>query len=219
VATDGTGKLDPPRLWSSPAAAGTTPTTSSAGAAGSDGEHRELAALGPAVRAVVRQVLGAPANDADVDDCASDVFRRALEHRDRLRPGAPLRFWVLGIARHVALDARRARRRALARTGSQPRDAAADPGASPDHDPSSLDRIADGTPGPDQRLELAERADRLHAALRRLPEDQRRAILLYAEGHGYREIGERLSVPLGTICTWISRARQGLSRALKDDTQ
>jgi len=219
VATDRTGKPDPPRLWSAPAPPGTETTTTTGGAPADDDAHRELAGLGPAVRAVVRRVLGAPANDADVDDCASDVFRRAIEHRDRLRPGAPLRFWLLGIARNVALDARRARRRALARTGLEARGAAADPGASPDNDPSPLDRIADGTPGPEQRLELAERAVRLHAALRTLPEDQQRAMLLYAEGHGYREIGERLSVPLGTICTWISRARQGLSRALKDDHQ
>jgi RNA polymerase sigma-70 factor (ECF subfamily) len=126
---------------------------------------------------------------------------------------------VLGIARNVALDTRRSRRRALARTGAESRDVPAHDGASPDDDSSPIDRIADGTPGPDQRLELAERADRVHAALRTLPADQQRAMLLYAEGHGYREISERLSVPLGTICTWISRARQGLSRALKDDRQ
>ena len=174
--------------------------------------------LGPAVRAVVRHVLGS-ASDADVDDCASDVFRRAIEHRDRLRPGAPLRFWVLGIARNVALDARRARRRALARAVAQTPDGAGQGGDSLDTDPSPVERIADGTPGPEQRLELAERAGRLDAALRTLPDDQRRAVLLYAEGHGYQEIGHRLSAPLGTICTWISRARQGLARALKDDRQ
>ena len=183
-----------------------------------NGTDHELATLGPAVRAVVRHVLGAPAPDADVDDCASEVFRRAIEHRARLQPGTSLRLWVLGIARNVGLDARRARRRALARTGPdrQP-SSGSDASATSDNDPSPLERIADGSPGPDQRLELVERADRLQAALRALPEEQRRAVLLYAEGYGYREIGDRLSAPLGTICTWISRARQGLARALKDD--
>lgn len=209
MATDGTVKVGPPELWS-----GTRDR-----ARPEPGDHHELAALGPAVRAVVRHVLGAPAHDdADVDDCAGEVFRRAIEHRARLEPGTSLRLWVLGIARNVGLDARRARRRALARSGpEQQSDPSADPSAAPENDPAPLERIADGAPGPDQRLELVERADRLQAALRALPEEQRRAVLLYAEGYGYREIGDRLSAPLGTICTWISRARQGLARALKDD--
>jgi RNA polymerase sigma-70 factor (ECF subfamily) len=181
------------------------------------GDSNELAVLAPAVRGVVRYVLGGSANDGDVDDCAGEVFKRAIEHRSRLQPGTSLRLWVLGIARNVALDARRARRRALARSGPQQSPASSDADTAADDAPSPLDRIADGTPGPDQRFELAERADRVQAALRALPEDQRRAVLLYAEGYGYREIGERLSAPLGTICTWISRARQGLSRSLKDD--
>jgi DNA-directed RNA polymerase specialized sigma24 family protein len=47
-----------------------------------------------------------------------------------------------------------------------------------------------------------------------LPQEQRRAILMHAEGHGYREIGESMSVPIGTICTWISRARRALATSL-----
>jgi MFS family permease len=52
--------------------------------------------------------------------------------------------------------------------------------------------------------------------LAELPEPQRRALFLHAEGLGYREIAAQLAVPIGTICTWISRGRQGLARALKD---
>jgi RNA polymerase sigma factor (sigma-70 family) len=208
VATDGTTNVAPPELGSG----GSTAARREPGV-----NDQELAVLVPAVRGVVRYVLGGSANDVDVDDCAGEVFKRAIEHRSRLEPGTSLRLWVLGIARNVGLDARRARRRALARSGPQSPAASSDAGAASDDEPSALDRIADGTPGPDQRLELAQRADRLQAALRALPEDQRRAVLLYAEGYGYREIGERLSAPLGTICTWISRARQGLSRTLKED--
>jgi RNA polymerase sigma-70 factor (ECF subfamily) len=185
-----------------------------------DRDHgREISGLRPAVRAVVRCVLGAPANDFDVDDCASEAFRRAIEHRDRLEHGQPVRPWVLAIARNVALDARRARRRALARSagGSVRADLRSDAGAASDDDQSPFDLIADAAPGPDRRLEIVERGNRLRAALQALPEEQRRAVLLHAEGYGYRDIGERLSAPLGTICTWISRARQGLARALKDD--
>jgi RNA polymerase sigma factor (sigma-70 family) len=183
------------------------------------GLHEPLVMLGPAVRGLVRHVLGAISADADVDDCAAETFRRALEYRNRLERGAPLRPWVLGIARNVALDARRARRLALARSHQdRSRDSSGDrTDSAADADQPALDRIADGKPGPEHQMELAERANRLQAALDRLPDDQRRALLLHAEGYGYREIGERLSAPLGTICTWISRARQGLARALTSD--
>ena len=78
-------------------------------------DQHALAALEPAVRGIVAYVLGVRPQTADVEDCTSEVFRRALEGRDKLLPGAPLRPWVLGIARNVALDARRSRARALKR--------------------------------------------------------------------------------------------------------
>jgi RNA polymerase sigma-70 factor (ECF subfamily) len=160
-----------------------------------------LVALGPAVRAVARWLLGGEASPADIDDCTGEVFRRAIEglHAGRLAAGAPLRPWVLGIARNVSADTRRARTRARARAAESP---------------IALESLVDGRPGADHALELAERARRIRAALDQLPPDQRRAVLLHAEGFGYREIGERLSRPLGTVCTWIARARRGLARAL-----
>jgi DNA-directed RNA polymerase specialized sigma24 family protein len=78
-----------------------------------------------------------------------------------------------------------------------------------------LEGIADEAPGAHHHLEVAERARRLQAALSALPHEQRRAILMHAEGHSYREIGESMSVPIGTVCTWISRARSGLESALR----
>ncbi len=159
---------------------------------------QELAALRPAIVAVARHVLGFVASSAEVDDCIAEVFRRVFENRERRAPTMPLRPWALGIARHVCLDARRAQRRARARA----------------EDPALLEAIADEAPGAQHQLEVAERARRLQAALGALPPEQRRALLMHAEGHGYREIGEMMSVPIGTVCTWISRARHALASAL-----
>jgi RNA polymerase sigma-70 factor (ECF subfamily) len=172
-------------------------------------DQHALAALEPAVRGLVAYLLGARPQTADVEDCTSEVFRRALESREKLLPGAPLRPWVLGIARNVALDARRTRARALKRSELRRDDDAED--AVP-----ALERLPDLGPAPDDRVVQAERGRRLQCALSGLPEEQRRALLLHAEGLGYREIAERLTVPMGTVCTWISRGRQALSLALKD---
>jgi RNA polymerase sigma-70 factor (ECF subfamily) len=169
-----------------------------------------FAALRPVVRALVAHVLGARSGDADVEDCTSEAFRRAIEGRHRLEDGAPVRPWLLGIARHVALDARRARVRALQRAA---------PGRVADDDdmPPLLDQLPSSAPDPLERAQSAERSARLQAALARLPHDQRRALTLHADGLAYREIAVELSVPIGTVCTWIARARSGLSRALNED--
>jgi RNA polymerase sigma factor (sigma-70 family) len=174
-----------------------------------------LSELRPAVRALVAHVLGARQGDADVDDCTSEAFRRALEGLTRLRSGAPLRPWLLGIAHHVALDARRARARALARSAGVL--------AYEDHNRDSYDdvlaNVHDKSPDPHEQIELAERRHRLQAAMHGLPEEQRRALFLCAQGLCYREIASELAVPIGTVCTWIARARQHLARTLNDQRE
>jgi RNA polymerase sigma factor (sigma-70 family) len=166
-----------------------------------------LVALRPAVRALVAHVLGARLGEADVEDCTSEAFRRALEGHGRLIDGAALRPWLLGIARHVALDALRSRMRELQRNAPAVRESSAD-GVEP------IDRLAHNALGPHERAELAERTRHLQRALAALPEPQRRALALHAEGQGYREIALVLEVPIGTVCTWIARARRALARGL-----
>ncbi|HEY3594827.1 MAG TPA: sigma factor, partial [Polyangiaceae bacterium] len=86
-----------------------------------------LAALRPAVRALLGHVLAVPPGHPDVDDCESEVYRRAVEGHGRVDPGLPLKPWLLGIARHVALDAHRARRRTARRAGGESADEEGDP--------------------------------------------------------------------------------------------
>jgi RNA polymerase sigma factor (sigma-70 family) len=172
-------------------------------------EQAALAALRPAVRALVARVLGVHLDQPDVDDCTGEAFRRALEGDGRRIPGSPLRPWVLGIARHVALDARRARARAKQRTEVFAH-------AHGEDAPEPLDRLPVAAPDPYEHAWLAERTQRLRRALGRLPEAQRRALMLHAAGHGYREIADELSIPIGTVCTWIARARQALALSMGD---
>jgi len=173
--------------------------------------HDQAATLEPAVRALLARVLREPADHPDVRDGCHEVFRRALEGAERVRPGEPVRPWVLGIARHVALDAIRARRRARSRAATDPRERAPEA-------PDLVEQLADQAPGPDTLLEIGEDARRAQAALERLAPEQREVLwLLHVEGLGYREIGERMGIPLGTVCTWIMRGRQKLQRVLEEE--
>ncbi len=173
---------------------------------------REVAELRPVVRAVVSCVLREPLDHADVEDCTSEALRRALEAKTADVKG-PLRPWVLGIARHVALDAIRARQKQRARTVTVAEDA-----------PSStnlvMDRLIDPGEGADEQIESAERAARVRRVLETLPEGPRRALsLFHLEGLSYQEIGVRLEVPLGTVATWVTRGRKAMAEALEDQAR
>lgn len=170
---------------------------------------QQAAALRPLVRAVVACVLREPQDHADVEDCTNEAMRRAVEGQAQLR--GPVRPWVLGIARHVALDALRARQKQRARSVAVPDDAPS--GAS-----AVIDRLIDPAAAPDEQLEIAERAARVRRVLSRLPEGPRKALeAFHLEGLSYQDIAARLGVPLGTVATWVTRGRKAMAEELEDE--
>jgi RNA polymerase sigma factor (sigma-70 family) len=167
--------------------------------------QQQAAALRPLVVAVVAAVLAESRTHPDVEDCTHEVLRRAIEGRANLRPGEALTPWVVGIARHVALDARRSRGRARART--EP--------TRPDDSSPAIDRAVDPKPGPFERLADAERTSKILGAMDGLAEGPRQALTLFhLEGLPYDEIARRLGVPLGTVATWVTRGRKAVALVL-----
>jgi RNA polymerase sigma factor (sigma-70 family) len=168
----------------------------------------ETAALRQVVAAVVACVLGERRDHPDVEDCTHEALSRALAGRSRLREGEPFRPWVIGIARHVALDALRGRKRA------RRYEAQGAPSAE-ESAPVWLEWVPDPTPGPEERTASAERAVRLERALLSFPEEQRRALVMFhVDGVGYHDIAKRLGVPLGTVATWLARGRRLLAESV-----
>jgi RNA polymerase sigma-70 factor (ECF subfamily) len=171
--------------------------------------QNQAAELRPLVRAVVACVLREPPDHADVEDCTSEAMRRALEGQSQLR--GPVRPWVLGIARHVALDTLRARQKQRARNVDVNEDA-------PSSTTAIIDRLADPGAGADEQIERAERAAKVRRVLDRLPDGPRRALeAFHMEGLSYQEISARLGVPLGTVATWVNRGRKAMADALEDE--
>jgi RNA polymerase sigma-70 factor (ECF subfamily) len=189
------------------------PPPSSSPKVGEVSFERATAELRPLVRAVVASMVGARRDDPDVEDCTSETLRRALEGRARLRDGEPMRPWVTGIAKHIALDALRARKRDRMRAA--PRN---DDGAPPSTD--AVERVPDAAPTPFDHLATAERDHVIRRALDRLPEGQRRALrMFHMEGLAYQEIAQRLGVPLGTVATWVTRARKAVAETIRQETE
>jgi RNA polymerase sigma factor (sigma-70 family) len=169
---------------------------------------RDLGALTQLVRAVIAAVLHENRDHADVEDCASETMRRAVEGKARLRPGEPLRPWVIGIARHVALDALRARKRQSLRRAREPREG-------DDERPPLYEDLPDPSPSPFERLARAQQNEKIRRAMNDLPEGQRQALTMFhVDGLGYQEIAGKLDVPLGTVATWVSRGRKAMASAL-----
>ena len=65
-------------------------------------------------------------------------------------------------------------------------------------------------PPPDQRLDVAEQADRLQKALQQLPVAEREVIMLrHFSDMSFSQIAEVMDTPLGTA---LARAHRGLAR-------
>jgi RNA polymerase sigma factor (sigma-70 family) len=129
-------------------------------------------------------------------DVAQEAMLRALRYVHSFRGGEP-RPWLLGIVRNVWTDLR-------ARSGVNDR---------PLDDVG--DRAADG-PDPEESALAGDRRRHVAAALAALPVDSREILVLREiEDLSYKEIGQVLGLPIGTVMSRLARAREKLAAELR----
>ncbi|MBV8386561.1 MAG: sigma-70 family RNA polymerase sigma factor, partial [Acidimicrobiia bacterium] len=81
--------------------------------------------------------------------------------------------------------------------------------------PDDPDWVLPPTRGADEALAAEALPDDVQAALARLPEDFRAAVVLCdVAGRSYQEIGESLGIPVGTVRSRIHRGRAMLRKLL-----
>ena len=159
------------------------------------GDDRALAEafdrLGPAVYGGAYRVLG---DDAAAQDVVQDVFVELWSHPGRYDPAAgPLRAYLVLLGRHRAVDIVRSELRRVARQ---------------EHSHRLVPRQPDPTPL-DETME-SEAAAAVRAAVRRLPDGQRRIVeLAYFDGLTCREAAKVAGIPEGTA---KSRLRLALAK-------
>ncbi len=133
------------------------------------------------------------------EEIVQQAFVRAYERIGQLEPGRPFAPWFL---RSVANDALKAVQRGR-RTVSL--EAAVDGRA------GLADLLADPTPGPEQAVEEAERADEVWSAVQRLPAEQRAAVVLrYYTGLSDVEIAAETATAWPTVRWRLHAARRRL---------
>jgi RNA polymerase sigma-70 factor (ECF subfamily) len=139
---------------------------------------------------------------AAAEDLAQETFVKVLNALDSYRPEYRFSSWIFKIANNAAID--HLRRREL---DTLSLDGAPDAVTASEVEATAL-QAADRGPSPLAELESRELGTAIEQAVARLRPDYRACILLrHVEGRAYEEIAEALDLPLGTVKTYIHRAR------------
>lgn len=176
--------------------AGTTPRKRGSDAPPPDGSEAgfrdQLVAVIPHLRAFARSLCKDP---TQADDLAQEALAKAWKARDSFEPGTSLKAWTFMILRNQFYSEKRRSWR------SAPLDA----------------EVAENTlvasDNPTAPMELLE----LRAALNKLPDDQREALILVgAGGMAYEEAAQVCQCAVGTIKSRVSRARRALENLMNE---
>ena len=139
------------------------------------------------------------------EDLAQDTFIKVLNNIDRYRPEFKLSSWLFKIANNVTIDHLRRRQLATVSLDGSPHAATA-----AEAQATSLDVESRGQSAL-EAIESRELGGAIEEAIGRLRPEYRSCILLrHVEGLAYEEISEQLNLPLGTVKTYIHRARNEL---------
>ena len=144
----------------------------------------------PHMRAAYNLARWLVRNDQDAEDIVQESFLKAFNAQESFR-GSEAKTWMLAIVRNTAMDFRRRFKAGLAvPLGEQ--------GYEPEDD----------SPDPESALVAESRREQVRQAISHLAPEFREAIVLREiEGLSYREMASALGIPMGTVMSRLSRAR------------
>jgi RNA polymerase sigma-70 factor (ECF subfamily) len=174
---------------------------------GSEAAYREL--LRRYERPIFSLVFRMVRDRELAEDLAQETFVKALNALDSYRPEFKFSSWIFKIANNAAIDhLRRRELDTLSLEGS--------PHAStPDAIEATALQIGARQESPLDTVEAKELGKQIETAIGKLRPEYRACILLrHVDGRPYEEIAEILGLPLGTVKTYIHRARNELRVAL-----
>lgn len=145
----------------------------------------DLTAEIPYLRRFARALTGDPAL---ADDLVQDCVERAMVKSHLYDPTRPLRAWLYTVLRNIHVSGLRRERRA------------------------GIVKTVDDLTDPEVMLRPTQEGETLFlqvaSALDRLPDQQREVVILVAvEEMSYRDVADITGVPVGTVMSRLSRAR------------
>ena len=174
---------------------------------GSEKAYREL--LGRYQRPVFSLVYRMVRDRELAEDLAQETFVKVFNHLESYNPKYKFSSWIFKIASNLAIDhLRKKELDTVSLDGSRNARTA-------DEVESTRISVASTDENPEELLEARELGDEIEAAIGQLRAEYRTAIVLrHVEGRPYEEIAEIMEIPLGTVKTYIHRARMELRELL-----
>lgn len=143
------------------------------------------------------------------EDLAQDTFIRAFDNLGKYDPAYKFSSWLFKVGHNLTVD--HIRRRELDTVSIH---GAPDAVTSDQQEATSVS-LESEFERPDELLEARQLGASIEEAIDRLRPEYRTAILLrHVEGYSYDEISEVMEIPLGTVKTYIHRARAELQDML-----
>ena len=156
------------------------------------------------------RLLSQQGGSEEARDAAQEAFVRAYTSIASFDPRQPFSAWVLRIARNHCIDLLRRRRPTLALSSEGRGDDGPETGVAPEL-PDHFARSGE------QAMQEEEAQRDLDLAVANLPPRYREVIALFHVQHrSYAEIAATLGVPMGTVMTWLHRARKELKAQLSE---
>ena len=181
--------------------------------AGKESGYREL--LRRYERPVFSLIYRMVRDRAAAEDLAQETFIKVLNALESYRPEYKFSSWIFKIANNAAIDHLRRREVDTLSLDGSPTARTAE-----EVEATAL-QATDRGPSPLADLESRELGSAIELAIGKLRPEYRACILLrHVEGRAYEEIAEALDLPLGTVKTYIHRARlelRDLLGHLKDE--
>ncbi len=174
------------------------------------GDERAAAALVSRFERPVFSIIYRMVRDRELaEDLAQEAFVRTMNNLDRYDESYKFSSWLFKIAHNLTVD--HLRRRELDTVSIH----GAPDAITADRQEATAIALEDREERPDELLEARELGGEIEEAIGRLRPEYRTAILLrHVEGRSYDEIAGIMDIPLGTVKTFIHRARGELREAL-----
>src|SRR6476660_6649067 len=176
---------------------------------GSEAAYREL--LTRYERPVFSLIFRMVRDREMAEDLAQETFVKVLNNIDRYSPDFKFSSWLFKIANNLTIDHLRRRRVDTISIEGAPDAVTAESAKA-----TSISIVA-GDESPLAELESRELGQSIERAIAKLRPEYRACILLrHVEDRSYEEIAEIVKLPLGTVKTYIHRARHELRAALDE---